>query len=202
MLPPTKLPSRSILLTHAVQSSCQAMLSVCSYVIFFSALMGTLHAVLDGFGAPSSCKALLFCFFELTGGTDAAAALPSPLWGAALTAFAVGWCGVSVHCQTLSACDGARLRYGGYFLAKLLQGILCAVVFSLVTASRPQLLIPSAQVSTPAKDPEALPLVTLLFLLTLSLMILAKAVSRWRQRRTAPPPPKDSTAAYPLPWLR
>lgn len=201
-LPPQRSLSRSILLTHAVQASCQAMLSVCSYVIFFSALMGTLHAVLDGVGAPGFCKTLLFCIFELTGGTDAAASLSSPLWGAALTAFAVGWGGVSVHCQTLSACDGGQLRFGKYFLAKLAQGILCALIFSMIAAGFPQLLIHSAQASAPAESADTLPLVTLLFLLTVALLGIAKAAARWRQRHTVSPCQQDSTAAYPPPSHR
>ena len=54
--------------THAVTSGAGAMLNVCAYVIFFSALVGTLGHLLSGMGIGREMSALLFGLFELSGG--------------------------------------------------------------------------------------------------------------------------------------
>ena len=134
------------LFTEAVRSSCFSMLLICAYVIFFSALVGTLNLMLEQFGATATLKAILFGVFELSGGMSAAAALSVPLVGAMLCAFAAGWSGLSVHCQLLSICDGHGLHLKRYLVAKLLQGLLCALLFAILLHSAPSLLVPAERV--------------------------------------------------------
>lgn len=131
------------LFTEAIRSSTVSMLLVCAYVIFFSALLGTLHYVLAAFSTSPMTGAVLFCLFELSGGVSQAAGIGNAMWGAALTAFAVGWSGLSVHCQLLSVCDGKGLSFRAYFPVKLLQGFLCALLFLLLLHLFPTLLIPA-----------------------------------------------------------
>ena len=128
--------------TNAVASSCSGILLVCAYVIFFSALVGTLNLVLERLGVSGIGKALIFGIFELSGGVNAASTLSSPV-SALLAAFAVGWAGLSVHCQLLALCDGHGLRFRAYFLAKLLQGAVCLALFWLMLRWNPSLLIPA-----------------------------------------------------------
>ncbi len=114
----------------AVSSSAHAMLSVCAFVVFFSAFTGTLGVILTGFGASEMTRALFFSLFELTGGVAAAAGVEPLSLAVVLAAFAVGWSGLSVHLQMLGICDGIGISLRRYFLAKLSQGLInAALVF-------------------------------------------------------------------------
>lgn len=130
------------LFTESISSATGSILLVCAYVVFFSALLSTLNIVLNTLGAGTEICAVLFCAFELSTGVSQASALQSTTFAALLTAFAVGWSGLSVHCQILSVCDGKELSLRPYFAAKLLQGILCVLLFWLLLTFFPSLLVP------------------------------------------------------------
>ena len=120
------------LFTNAIRSSCSGILLVCAYVVFFSALMGTLSLMLEQLGATPQWKAAVSSLLELSCGVSTAAALSNARLSAVLCAFAAGWSGISVHCQLLSVTEPHRLRLRPYLIAKLLQGALCALVFAIV----------------------------------------------------------------------
>ena len=122
-------------------SKLRNILLVCSYVIFFSALLGTLQFLPLVQELPEAIKALLFCTFEISGGVSHAAALKEPLQAALLTAAGVGWSGLSVHCQIISICDGYHLSMRTYFAAKLFQALLCTVTLAIVLGISPTLLL-------------------------------------------------------------
>ena len=134
------LPSESTIgisaFTRAVTSSATAMLYVCAYVVFFTALVGTLGEILTGLGAGQSVIALLFGFFELSGGVMQAAAISDPNSARWIAALLCGWSGLSVHLQILSLCDdlsdAAPVHAAAYFGCKLLQGGLCALFCGLI----------------------------------------------------------------------
>ena len=92
----------------------------------------------------SRTSAVLFSFFELSGGMAHAAALEETAYAARLCAFGAGWSGLSVHCQVMSVCDGRGLSFRGYFLSKLVSGVLCVLLFSLLLYLFPALLIPAS----------------------------------------------------------
>ena len=115
----------AVRMTSAVRNASLAALHLCAYIVFFSAVGAAAEAVLTRFGAPDPCKAVVSCFLELSKGTADAASLPNPRAALLLSAAAVGWTGLSVHFQTLAACDGSGLRFGCYFLRKGLQALLC-----------------------------------------------------------------------------
>ncbi len=129
------------LFTEAVRSSMSSMLLVCAYVIFFSTLVGALGIALAPLKLSQTVNTALFGLLELSGGVSAASALKNPITGAVLCAFCVGWSGLSVHCQALSVCDGKNFSFRLYFLAKLFQGVLCALVFGALVILIPDLLI-------------------------------------------------------------
>ncbi len=131
------------LFTESVRSATGSMLLVCAYVVFFSALTGTLNVILAAFDLPTGVTAILFCLFELSGGVSQASSLADPVFAAMLCAFAAGWSGLSVHCQVLSVCDGTGFSFRHYFLAKLFQGILCALIFGILLRLFPVLLLPA-----------------------------------------------------------
>lgn len=153
--------------TDAIRQALTGMLTVSAYVVFFSAFCGTLTVVVDRLQLPETVRAAIFCLCELSGGVSVASALTPPWVSACFTAFAVGWSGLSVHCQVLSVCDGRGLRMRRYFLAKLLHGLLTAVGFALVLRRFPSLLIPTAQSAEALAPVAGFPAVTVLFLLCL-----------------------------------
>lgn len=140
--PPPTL-SGSNLFTEAVRSSTWSILTVCAYVVFFSTLVGTLSLSLGRLNLSADITALLFCLFELSSGVSNASALGNVTSAAVLCAFAAGWSGLSVHCQLLSVCDGYGISARPYFLAKLLQALLCALLFSLVIRFFPEITVPA-----------------------------------------------------------
>lgn len=160
--------------TDAIRSALVGMLTVCAYVVFFSAFCGTLTVLVNRLRLPDAVRAAVFCLFELSGGVSAASAVKPPLLSATLTAFAVGWSGLSVHCQVLSVCDGRGFRMRRYFLCKLLHGILTAAGFLLVLRHSPSILTPPAQSAEAFAPVTAAPIVTALFLACLPLLFPKK----------------------------
>ena len=152
-------PHRPILLTgvsvftHSVTSAATAMLHVCAYVVFFSALIGTLGQLLSAFGAGQTAVATLFGFFELSGGVLQASAISDPHTAQWLTALLCGWSGLSVHLQILSLCgdlpDRKSVSVSSYLLSKLFQGILCALLYGIIFQIAPsEWFIPTQSIHT------------------------------------------------------
>ena len=123
-LPPLDIPA----FTSAIASATTAMLSICAYILFFGTLVGTLSHVLAELSVPKEISALLYGLFELTSGTEAAASLSNRLFSVLLCALTVGWSGLSIHCQLITLCDGRGLSYRFYFLARIAEAIICALL--------------------------------------------------------------------------
>lgn len=132
--------------TNAIRNATKSIALVCAYVLFFSALGGTLGLLLTQLSLPSWCEGILFALLELSSGMSYAASLSHATVGALLSAFAAGWAGLSVHCQILSLCDGHGISFRSYFLTKLLHGILCALAVGLLVYLFPGLLMSGAEI--------------------------------------------------------
>lgn len=117
---------------EALRSSGISMLNLCANIVFFSVLTKLLLALCSPIlRDPAVCA--LFCgFFELSGGCAAASALPSPL-SAVICGFILGWSGLGVHFQIISAV-GKLARLPLYFAVKLTQGIACASLMLAFTS--------------------------------------------------------------------
>ncbi len=126
----TPLPSKGVAtFTGAVSSSAMSMLYICAYVVFFSALTGTLEGTLSGISMSKELSALCFGFFEMTGGMSRAADCVSSS-AIYLCAFFAGWSGLSVHFQMMSICSKQDISFRPYFAAKLAHGSLnCLFIF-------------------------------------------------------------------------
>ncbi len=122
--------------TDAITSSALALLSVCAFVVFFSAFVGTVESMLQALALPNAAQSLCYGFFELTGGTARAAACASPT-AEYLCAFLAGWSGLSVHCQIMSLCADTGVSFRPYLLAKLAQGLLNLPLLFLANAILP-----------------------------------------------------------------
>ena len=127
------------LFTQSVRNAARSMMLVCAYVLFFSALGGVLGYSVNRLSPPPLLGGLLFSVLELSGGVSHAAGIPSRASALALTAFSAGWCGLSVHFQVLSVCEGRGLSFRKYFLTKLLHGMLATLLFLLLWRLFPML---------------------------------------------------------------
>lgn len=136
--------------TGAVSSAATGMLTVCAYVIFFSALTGALECAVSELGVVGTWGYTLLCgFLEITGGISQASTLSGEVC-LILTAVFAGWSGVSVHCQVMTLCGGRGLSFKPYLLAKAFQGVLCGVVIAAILRWFPSLMNPVEGVVTDA----------------------------------------------------
>ena len=119
--------------TSAVSSAANAMLTICAYVVFFSALTGALGSMIaENVHISETVSAWLSGFLELTSGTQTASKLSSSKQALVLSAVFAGWSGLSVHCQVLSLCGGRGLSFKPYFLAKAAQAVVAGVAMSIL----------------------------------------------------------------------
>ena len=128
---PSKIRFEIGMFPSAVRNATMNTLLICAYVVFFSTLTGAVEIILGRFAANETTHTFLASFLELSGGVSAAAELSNRRLGALFTGGAVGWSGISIHCQMLSLCDGHNLSMRPYLTAKLLQMIACGLVASL-----------------------------------------------------------------------
>ena len=115
-------------ITDAIRSSALSMLTVCAYVLFFSALVGCIGALLERFSLPRCVRALIFGFFELSSGVNAASGENEAMMAMTLCALFLGWSGLSVHLQVMSVCSGRGISFKPYLIAKAAQGLICATI--------------------------------------------------------------------------
>ena len=111
----------------AVQSALSGCLNVSAFVVFFTVLVRLLLHFLPPQFASSLLCSLLLGFLELTSGT---LSLPASRAGFLACAAMLGWGGISVHCQTLSALAASPLTARYYYKGKALQALL-SVLFAL-----------------------------------------------------------------------
>lgn len=124
-------------LADAVRASVGNILSVCGFVVTFTALCGVLDgcSLLPGAALflarltgrdVSAARALLIGALELGGGIGALrGAAPTP-GNLALCAFLLGWGGASVHFQTAAVCAGTGMKTARHTAGRLLVGALSA----------------------------------------------------------------------------
>jgi sporulation integral membrane protein YlbJ len=129
------------LLTASIRSATAATLTICAYVVFFSAITGTVEQMLERLSLPELWHVLLTGSLELSGGVSTAAAISSPFLKPLLIAATVGWSGLSVHCQLIALCEGHGLSFRTYFFSKLLQSLLCTLLCAVALFLFPSLWI-------------------------------------------------------------
>ncbi len=120
--------------TDAVSGAAEGMLTVCAYVVFFSAIMGALGSLPVARVLPEAVYALLCGLLEMTGGISEASGLSSGEAALILAAGLAGWSGLSVHCQVISLCGGRGLSFRPYLVAKAAQGLLAAGIMAILVA--------------------------------------------------------------------
>ena len=107
----------------AASRALSSTLAVCGYVVFFSALLGMLPLP-DGM--PSPIRALLTGVVELGSGIAALAGTAPTPEALACAAFLLGFGGLSVHAQTLSAVEGTDIKCVRHLVGRTLCGLISA----------------------------------------------------------------------------
>jgi len=179
MIIPTDFSVKTI--TDAVQSSALSMLTVCAYVVFFSALVGCIGSLMSRLSLPREIISCVFGFFELSSGVGAAAEVTDKARAILLCALFLGWSGLSVGFQIMSVASGRNISFKPFFIAKAAQGILCALFMGIAIKLVLKDSIYESASDFPYMDAAAtsflLPTVTLSALLFTSLALLL-AISR------------------------
>ena len=109
-------------ITESIRQAGLNTLNICSYLTFFSCICGLLHKFLG------ECRLYMAIIPFLEIGSAASILSKTSLLGSmeslALSSFAIGFSGFSVHLQALSFLSGTDIRTGKYFIMKLLQGLI------------------------------------------------------------------------------
>ncbi|MBO7196304.1 MAG: hypothetical protein J6V80_03120 [Clostridia bacterium] len=116
---------QSFNLTKSIGSAGISSVSICSFIIFFSGLIGLISSVIKS----HSATAVISGFLEISNAVKMIAACDEfPLQiRLILIAFALGFSGLSVHLQAFSFLP-AEISRSKYLLMKLLQGVICSVI--------------------------------------------------------------------------
>lgn len=135
------------LLGDAVKNSVNLILMIGGFIILFSVatrmlkLSGLLsflalllsRAVPFGALSPDVASSLLVGIMEVTNGVKECASLQVPLiYKAAVASFMIGFGGLSVNAQVLSIMSETDLKFGIYFIGKLLQGFVASIFSCLI----------------------------------------------------------------------
>lgn len=127
----------------AIREAFLSAWSIGGFILFFTVLTrllylsgvmaGAVRLFLPLGFSKETAEELLTGFLELTSGVwslrDAAGALETKV---ALTAFLLGWAGLSVHCQVLSFLSGTGLSAVPYLVGKLIHALLSALLTVLL----------------------------------------------------------------------
>lgn len=109
--------------TASVRQAGASAIQVCMYVVIFSVLSAFLLCLLPE-AAPPALRALMVGLLELSNGVSllkGAGTLP-------LAAFLLGFSGLSIAAQAQSLLTGTDLSFRRYLPAKLLHGLLSALI--------------------------------------------------------------------------
>ena len=109
----------------SLQNAIRNILTVCGAVVFFS-VSG--RVLLDVFPLSAYAYTILSGIMEFATGTVNISYLPAPLAEKLfLTAFTIGFAGISVHVQVIAVIAKYKLNLTPYFIGKILHGILAAL---------------------------------------------------------------------------
>ena len=149
---PLSEPLPTVSFPEAVAASARQMMTVCAFVVFFSALLSCLDEIFGSLLLSPSLRALICSLLELSSGMSEASLLPS-LSAMLLCAFGAGWSGLSVHLQLRALTSDCPAPYGLYLLFKLLQGLLNLLLLRLFLFLFPFSLSPSLPAAVPPLTP-------------------------------------------------
>lgn len=134
-------PSFSTVFVQSVTDGAGTMIRVCGFLVFFSVVLAFLRETPLWTWAAAvtpSGPAVLDGVVELSTGVGHLMDISCPQSEIlTVSAFLLGWGGLCVHCQVLSLRGRRGISMAPYWLGKLLQGLLSAVLVRLMTAPSP-----------------------------------------------------------------
>ena len=164
--------------TTCVQKGFFTFLGICAFVLLFSLVTEALAAATATL--PPILRVLLGGIAEMTGGiANAVAALP-PQSAFLVSAFLLGFSGISVALQIFSVAERLHPRLFPFLLAKLAQGVLAVLFAALYLKMANPVLSPATPTFLePAKRSTRLPfyflyLILLAFLFLILLLLQKK----------------------------
>lgn len=116
----------------AIFLSVKNMLSVCGFIVFFSLVCEVLLSILSFFCAPEIFKILICGIMELSRGALAASELPWDLAFVLCGGF-IGWSGLCVLSQIMSACRSARIDIRHLLGFKVVFSLICSFLAFLMS---------------------------------------------------------------------
>jgi sporulation integral membrane protein YlbJ len=124
-------------LNTSVRKATASTVSICGFVVFFSAVCGVLELWLGKY----RIYPFLLPLFEVSNASRRLADISYITNGASLilTAFAVSFSGLSVHMQGRSFLENSGISMKKYYLAKLLQGTISSLFITLILLLFPTL---------------------------------------------------------------
>ena len=111
----------------SVRSAADATFAMCAMVVLFSAVIEVVSAVAD-----SGAADIISAFLEVTTGCNRLSG-HVPLY---VTAFFIGFGGLSVHWQIFASLGKVRVRRWLFFLFRIIEGIICMAatyIFLMIT---------------------------------------------------------------------
>ncbi len=182
-------PERAVALVASVSDASRGMVAMCAFVVLFAVLVSLLLAsgtasafshFLLSIGVPrAAAECLLSAVLEVTGGCMDAIGAGVPLL---LISFIIGWGGLCVHFQVLSAASQIRISRLRFTLFRFLHGVLAAFFTNLFLRFYPTTISVFSSTSQPltyqisgsAPAACALFLLCVTFLLTIQKFPIAK----------------------------
>ena len=125
-----KVQPKGNLLVNAVQSASRSAFHMCAMVVVFSALIEVTDAVVSD---PVVCD-IASAIIEITNGCNRIAG-NYPLW---LTAFFVGFGGLSVHFQIFTSLKNVAIKKYLFFLFRIIQGIFAGIFTYILVSIFPE----------------------------------------------------------------
>ena len=156
----------------SASEACTSVLTVTGFVVLFSALISLIKlaglpfyaAKLLPFLSEAEAGSLIFSFLEVVTGCAHSSSSRFPL---ELTAFALGFGGLSVHCQILALLKDINLKYAVFFLARLMGAALTVIFLKILLLLFPVSVTVSGgkTVPVPELSKGSIPLFAVLILL-------------------------------------
>lgn len=147
----------------SVASASRNMLTVCSYVVVFSAIISAIGAT----DIPSTLYNLIAMPLEVTNG----AVLSASTMGIPLTAALLAFGGIAIHCQIYGMLH-SELNLYGFLIFRLLSGIIAFLVSKLLITIYSPILNTFSTLTDSLAKPALQNTVTSVFLLILSIFML------------------------------
>lgn len=143
----TKLPT-SAAFVLSVGNAASAMVSICGFIVFFAVLSELITYYLAGLHLPELLTIGINGFLEVTGGCKLAAKLGS-IEGLLLSAFFLSFAGVSIIFQNLSIASASRIPTEGFFVWRVVNGLLTALITRMLLRLIPSSLLVMALPAPP-----------------------------------------------------